>query len=347
MKFLQVLGVGEPWRNARRHDVVILLLHGTADPGHPHVWEPLRHQLTPAEIDTLFRILSPHYSFISMDEAVDILAGRKPPVEHGLVVTFDDGYRSNIVDALPILQKHRVPMAIFLPVSNIDNREPLWVDRLDYALQQLPVDGRVIPIGDDSVRICAGTREELRKSFAAIRVKSKAMWRSERDFHDFIRKECERLEREGGSSLMDVSRDDPWSALLSWEEVLEAAGKGVVFGSHAQEHFRLGLLSTADAIEQLRKSRDAIASRLGSCRYLAYPDGNYNEETKALAKDCGYEAALTTDEGRNTPGCDLMSLKRTTLTHMLMESDLRCRVSGFYSAVSIANAWNGIRGNGR
>jgi peptidoglycan/xylan/chitin deacetylase (PgdA/CDA1 family) len=326
---------------------VILLLHGTADPGHPHEWEPLRHQLSPTEIDTLFTMLTPHYTFIPMDAAVDILAGRRPPVEHALVVTFDDGYRSNIVDALPVLQKHRVPMTVFLPVSNIESREPLWVDRLDYALQQLPVDGLVIRIGDTPVRICGRTRDELRKSFATLRTKSKAMWRSERDFHDFIWKECESLEREGGSSLLEITGNDPWSALLSWEEVMEAAVKGVVFGSHAQDHFRLGLLSPADAIEQLRKSRDAIASRLGSCRYLAYPDGNYNEETKVLAKECGYEAALTTDEGRNTPGCDLMSLKRTTLTHMLNETDLRCRVSGFYSAVSITSAWNGIRGNGR
>jgi len=335
LRILVGIGVLDAWRNARRNDVVILMLHGTADPDCPSSWVPLRSQHAPEDIDWALRVLSRHYRFVSLDDAVEMLTGRRSSVDHTLVLTFDDGYRNNIVDALPVLKKHGAPMSVFLTVSHIDNRAPMWFDRLDYALQAVPADGWEARIGQVSVTISAKNRAELTEAYALLRNRAKKECRDEREFVDGIAKLCERLERVGGRTLSDTFEGDPWSQILTWEEVEAASRDGVIFGSHGRDHFRLGLLPGEEAWEQLKTSRDEIVKRLGACRFLAYPDGSYTQEIMKLGMECGYEAAVTTEEGRNKLGCDPMSLKRITFPSIRDETELLCRVSGFSDSASL------------
>ncbi|HUT53175.1 MAG TPA: polysaccharide deacetylase family protein [bacterium] len=57
--------------------------------------------------------------FISMDEAVTLLESREPLDGRYLCVTFDDGYRNFLPNALPILQEHGAPAIIYVPTGLI------------------------------------------------------------------------------------------------------------------------------------------------------------------------------------------------------------------------------------
>jgi len=50
-----------------------------------------------------------------------------------------------------------------------------------------------------------------------------------------------------------------------------------------------------------------------ACKHIAYPDGNYSETAVNIGMECGYEAALTTIEGINKIGCEIMTLKRISV----------------------------------
>jgi peptidoglycan/xylan/chitin deacetylase (PgdA/CDA1 family) len=62
-----------------------------------------------------------------MDEAVErILAGGKGG--QFAAITADDGYRDNVTEALPILEKHGAPIAIYVAPGLIDGTTDLWWD---------------------------------------------------------------------------------------------------------------------------------------------------------------------------------------------------------------------------
>ena len=45
--------------------------------------------------------------------------------EGAVLITFDDGYRDNLENALPILQRHGYPAVIFVPIGFLDGDRPL------------------------------------------------------------------------------------------------------------------------------------------------------------------------------------------------------------------------------
>jgi peptidoglycan/xylan/chitin deacetylase (PgdA/CDA1 family) len=54
--------------------------------------------------------------------------------EGAVLITFDDGYRDNLENALPILQRHGYPAVIFVPIGFLDGDRPLPHEEMLRAL---------------------------------------------------------------------------------------------------------------------------------------------------------------------------------------------------------------------
>ena len=55
--------------------------------------------------------------FIDSDTCLEMLTGERPIDGHYLHLSFDDGFRNIFKNAVPILQRHQVPAAFFVPTS--------------------------------------------------------------------------------------------------------------------------------------------------------------------------------------------------------------------------------------
>jgi peptidoglycan/xylan/chitin deacetylase (PgdA/CDA1 family) len=83
-------------------------------------------------------------------------------------------------------------------------------------------------------------------------------------------------------------------ATMTWDDLRDAAERGVEIGSHTLSHPHLTRLDDAELERELRESRARIEDELGrACRYLAYPFGDDDPRVHAAAARAGYEAAYS------------------------------------------------------
>lgn len=328
-------GVMGLWRVRHRHEVTILMVHGVMDTEVPTAWAPLRDQLPRRRLDECLRVLSRYYRFVSLAEAVDMVTGRTPVRPYSLALTFDDGYRNQITHALPILRRHGMPATFFVVSGHIEYRKPFWFDRLDYSLQQGSVDGRCVQIGHTRIPLRAPDRATLRASYKRLRDAAKELARPDTEMLQEMEGLAADLEAETNRKLDEIFEDDDWSAILTWKEIRDTNGGDVSFGSHTVDHVRLGLVDEATMRDQLLRSKQTIETRSGRpCHYLCYPNGSVTHQVAAIARECGYEAGMTTEEGTNHVGDDPMTLRRIDLPVHGSLTETLARVSGLSEAQS-------------
>jgi peptidoglycan/xylan/chitin deacetylase (PgdA/CDA1 family) len=150
------------------------------------------------------------------------------------------------------------------------------------------------------------------------------------------------LEEESGHRLDDVFEADDWTGLITWHDAVNAHFFDVEFGSHTVDHIRLTFVDRSTARDQLERSREMIEARTRrSCRHLAYPNGSFNAEVAELARECGYTCAVTTVEGLNRVGDDLLMLRRIPLPAKASPTELLFELSGLSGKVGQVRQWLG------
>ena len=65
------------------------------------------------------------YHVVSLEQVRDHYLAGAPLPERAVLITFDDGYLDNLVNAFPILSKHGYPAVIFAPIGFLDGSRPL------------------------------------------------------------------------------------------------------------------------------------------------------------------------------------------------------------------------------
>ena len=65
------------------------------------------------------------YQVVSLDDVLDHVAGITPLPPGAVLITFDDGYRDILENALPVLRRHGYPAVIFVPIGYLDDARPL------------------------------------------------------------------------------------------------------------------------------------------------------------------------------------------------------------------------------
>ena len=66
--------------------------------------------------------LSKNYNIISFDDLYNTISSTKTP----LVITFDDGYLDNLINALPILEKYNIPATIYITTKFLKGDGRMW-----------------------------------------------------------------------------------------------------------------------------------------------------------------------------------------------------------------------------
>ncbi len=72
------------------------------------------------------------YTFVSLDEVLEMVRGLRAVPEKAVAVTFDDGFQDTWSSAYPILQKAGVPATAFIVPSYVETQRPFpWLEHPD------------------------------------------------------------------------------------------------------------------------------------------------------------------------------------------------------------------------
>src|SRR5919109_3247059 len=92
---------------------------GAMDPAYGSgVWDAF-----PAQFEQQLRFLKREFDVITPDDLETVMSAG-----HGryVLLTFDDGYRDNVEEALPILTRHGLRATFFVATGFLDRREIAW-----------------------------------------------------------------------------------------------------------------------------------------------------------------------------------------------------------------------------
>jgi len=300
--------------------IAFLAFHGVMDIdiAGPDTWDPILKRTSPAALQSYLDILTQNaYRFISLPVAIDMLSNRLPMESNCVCLTFDDDYRNLVTRALPILREYSAPAAFFVVTGPVESQSLYWFDRADYAIQHLLVSSLEINCGLDNFVIRAETRDEMADSFTRLR----QLYRKHR-LQDVV-EVVEKIEEAASTSLEELGMQDEWSAILTWQDLVQLDPEEITVGSHTVNHARLDSLDDTAALEQLVDSRATIGQKLKvDCDHFCYPSGLFTDSTLELLRQANYKSAVTTIAGVNAVGADLYTLKRINVSPDMSDKDL-------------------------
>ena len=65
------------------------------------------------------------YTAVSLDDVLAYYVDGVPLPDGAVLITFDDGYRDNLENAVPVLEKYGYPAVLFVPIGYLDGSRPL------------------------------------------------------------------------------------------------------------------------------------------------------------------------------------------------------------------------------
>lgn len=263
--------------------------------------------------------LANHYKLLRMDELSDHLENGEGVA---VAVTFDDGYKDNMVHAFPILKRYGIPATIYVATRFPEGDCKMWW----YELWEICEKRNSINFkwnGYEYKWVLKQLKQKIR-CYSAIRKIILAM-------------EDHRVEE-----LMGIIRDgrDPVDYpdyCLNWEDIcFLARNKSIIsIGAHTHSHANLGIVSHKKGIEEILKSKRLVEEKTGLVvNHFAFPFGT----KKHISEWCGhvlreqmFESGVTTYWDGVRKGSDRFLLPRVPVFEEDTAGRLELKISGWNS----------------
>ena len=241
----------------------ILMYHGT----------PRRDA---AALERQLRLVSLAFPVVPLDQLMDGRNGRAR-----VALTFDDGLRSNVAVAYPILRKLGLTATFFVCPGLIDRGQWLW----NHEARQ-----RLLSLQQPEL-------EELATLLGApTGVEAFVEWM--KTLKIAARRSVEQQVRGATPDFKPSAEQREEFDLASWQELERLDPSVVTIGSHTMTHPILTSLSAEETEAETRDSRIVLESRLERpVSIFCYPNGDLNDGALASARR-HYRSAVTIELGR-------------------------------------------------
>jgi peptidoglycan/xylan/chitin deacetylase (PgdA/CDA1 family) len=281
----------------RRPRPVILMYHRVAVVRH----DPWGLAVHPERFEEQIAYVKHHRTPMSMDELVDRLRNKTLPAD-AVAVTFDDGYRDNLVNAKPVLARHGVPATLFLATGFINQNTPFWWDELAtmiLASTQAIRDQQVWPGEPVTLDWGEAERSDITGGWRATDEPRTARQKA----YLAIWRRLQRATAEDRDVAMNTLRrhlgtaQDTLGKPMNSDEIRTLLSDGLIeLGAHTVTHPALTLLSRLESRREIESSGHRCRELAAKCvNGFAYPYGDMSSEVRSDVARLGFSWACSTE----------------------------------------------------
>jgi peptidoglycan/xylan/chitin deacetylase (PgdA/CDA1 family) len=283
---------GMPWLRGRRTGGAgVILRFERVRPRRSARFQPLRPaEITPGFLDRTIRALKRwKYDIVSLDEVCRRAVTLAEP-RRFVCLTFDGVYKDLITSAYPVLSKHSVAFAVYVPTAFPDGLGEAWWLALEQVIAR---EQRISLVMDRrEQRFDIGTTSEKYQLYAFLDRWMRGL--APPDLAFAIKDLCTRY----SVDLAGLSRQ----ASMDWDDLGKlAADPNVTIGSATVNYPVLSNLKDADASREITMGRAvAQAAFHRDVRHFAYPFGDrasFRRQHVAMAEEAGFLSAASAIPG--------------------------------------------------
>ncbi len=227
------------------------------------------------------------YNVISLDDLQNV----KDKEKESLIITFDDGYEDMYENLLPIVEKHQIPVTIYVTTGCIDICKEMWHDDIiRYILTgNIYPDVFVLRHKLYGCKFVTSGLEERIKLYKSIRFIFQRITEKERE------NICEQLSEWSG--IFKLRREN--RRILSNIQIKKMSQSPyITIGAHTVTHPSLAKYSEAEQRDEIAKSKEKLEQIIGNkVVHFSYPFGSkvdYNKTTIELLKEYDFKSSVTT-----------------------------------------------------
>ena len=320
------LGLTRPAR-AVRDRLNVVTFHRVLPPELAREYPIGTLAVTTDEFEWFLRLFAAHFTCATLRDAHRRWTSGERPARPWLAITFDDGQRDNHAFARPLLDRSGLAATFFVPTDAVETGEPLWHDRLAWAVTAAAGRGaRAVQALATEVGAARGAAPRELARHALDHAKRLADGERVRFVTDWE-------QRLGGAA------SPAWDGMMTWAEVRALADAGHEIGSHGCSHAILTRCDDARLSAEVGRSREILQDRCGAVvESFCYPDGGHDADSVVAVERAGYARAVTTRWGPNDSAESPLTLRRCDIQGRTARS-ARGRLSAARVAWRLAGAF--------
>jgi peptidoglycan/xylan/chitin deacetylase (PgdA/CDA1 family) len=291
--------------------LTILTYHHVWDVGDGYDFDPGVADVTPEQFARQLDILGEHFTPVRIDDVVNAFDGGELPPNPALI-TFDDGYRSCIDIAAPLLAERGMPAVFFIPTSLIEERRLFWWEQIAWLVNHARRRG----CGSITVSYPRPCTLDLREPSVFAELNKVVKNTKQLDLDRFL---AELTQACGLTWDRDLERQLADELLMTWDQIRALAAAGMDIESHCRRHRVLQTLEPGELLDELLGSRADLEKQTGRApQSIAYPVGRpiaHDRVIRDAVIRAGYRLGFTNQSGATWlhRGVDPLNLSRLSM----------------------------------
>ena len=289
------------------NEFIILLYHGVSNHRSIGIENYSRKHLPIEDFKQQMMWLKSYANIISMDDIVESYENHHTLPKNAVAITFDDGFKNNYTQAVPILDELSIPATFYVSSGLMGQGEMFWVDIVEDCINYSKTNQIKILLNSDYKTFKLSS---FRQKIYALQIIKRVCKHAP---HDEIEKVVANVISETGVTP-NLERTANYQ-LMSWNQLAEMhRNPNFIIGGHSLKHEILSNLDQETTKKNINESINILNQKLKTkISHYSYPEGQGRQLDYHLINNLvsqGIKCCPTARYGKNNPDISLFNLYR-------------------------------------